>query len=226
MLTVFIFRWTDKKPLENAILEHPNITMDSTMITGERLREKIFNKASVDKDVSNFKKVKKYLRHLDDDCNDLMIKIEENNYELDKAFDLGFDMVHKMSFGILIINCLNFGIIIIILIFSLGALCCGKKVFLILAPLFIVMIIVALLSSITNLVLFIIMMVNYYKGDTTGEFLGFYEKCLDKDIKPSLEDTYNRLDKLNKIFTAFVVLNFIGIFLNSLSSCCKKKKKR
>ena len=36
-------------------------------------------------------------------------------------------------------------------------------------------------------------------------------------------DAYNRLDKLNSNFTAFVVLIILGIILNTISSCREKK---
>ena len=132
-------------------------------------------------------------------------------------------MVHKTSLGILIIYCISFGTLLLILISALGALCCGDKVYIFLAPIFVLIIIVASFSGITNLILFIILLVNYYKGNSTGDFLDFYEECLDNDKKLYLKDAYNRLDKLNSNFSAFVVLNIFGIFLNNISSCCKKK---
>ena len=69
------------------------------------------------------------------------------------------------------------------------------------------------------------MMVNYYKGNTTGEFLDYYEDCLEDDEKTEeIKNIYDKLNNLHKCFTAFVCLNFIGIFLNALGSCFKEKK--
>ena len=64
-----------------------------------------------------------------------------------------------------------------------------------------------------------IMLVKYYKGRTTGEFLDFYEDCLDAEEKSSLENTYNKLDDINKDMTVFVALNFVQLGLSMIESC-------
>ena len=218
-----IYKWTDKNPLKNINFGNSNIAIDSSTRILENLQKNEFNEESRFFNVSELKEVKQYLRYLDDDCQDFNSKLNESNYNIDKVFDLKFDMVHKTSLGILIIYCISFGTLLLILISALGALCCGNKAYVFLAPLLVLIIIVALFSGITNLILFIILLVNYYKGNSTGDFLDFYEECLDNDKKLYLKDAYNRLDKLNSNFSAFVVLNIFGILLNNISSCCKKK---
>ena len=227
LLIIRIYNWTDENPLENIILMDPDIAINSTRIENESIRilnEKVFNEESRHKNVSYLNKGKKYLRHLDDDCEDFNARIKEYNYELDKAFDLEFDKIHKISLGIIITHFINLGILALILIMALFVLCCREKVSSILALIVIISFIIGLFSGIANLILFIIMLVKYYKGYTTGEFLDYYEDCLNDDLKPFLEDAYDKLNKLNTNIIIFVVLNCIGVFLNNLSSCCKRKK--
>ena len=178
-------------------------------------------------DVSKNKE-KSLLRNLDDTeiCSE---KIQlGGNPDFHKHFDLGFNMVYKMALGILIIYVAVLGVTVLVLFAAFGTICCGECALAILLPFLPVIFIVVLFSGITNLVLFIIMMVNYYKGNTTGEFLDYYNNCMSdskyKDMYEDLKDTFEKLDDLDSNFTAFVVLNFIGIFVNWLSSCFNKKK--
>ena len=178
-------------------------------------------------DVSKNKE-KSLLRNLDDTeiCSE---KIQlGGNPDFHKHFDLGFNMVYKMALGILIIYIAVLGVTVLVLFAAFGTICCGECALAILLPFLPVIFIVVLFSGITNLVLFIIMMVNYYRGNTTGEFLDFYTNCMNDDkyhdMKEDLKDTFEKLDDLDSNFTAFVVLNFIGIFVNWLSSCFNKKK--
>ncbi len=178
-------------------------------------------------DVSKNKE-KSLLRNLDDTeiCSE-KINIG-GNPDFHKHFDLGFNMVYKMALGILIIYIAVLGVTVLVLFAAFGTICCGECALAILLPFLPVIFIVVLFSGITNLVLFIIMMVNYYRGNTTGEFLDFYNNCMNDDkyhdMKEDLKDTFEKLDDLDSNFTAFVVLNFIGIFVNWLSSCFNKKK--
>ena len=211
--TARIYKWTSKNPLENINLNNLNSTMNSSMTNIKNLKKNEFNESNV----------KKYLRYLDEDCQDFNSELKKYNYHIDKVFDLKFDVVHKTSLGILIIICISFGASILLVISVFGVLCCENKAFIILAPSLVIMTLVTLFSGITNTILLIILLVNYYKGNSTGDFLDFYEKCLDSDKKPYLMDAYNRLDKLNSNFTAFIVLNILGALLNIISSCNEKK---
>ena len=177
-------------------------------------------------DVSKNKE-KSLLRNLDTEICSENIQLG-GNPDFHKHFDLGFNMVYKMALGILIIYIAVLGVTVLVLFAAFGTICCGECALAILLPFLPVIFIVALFSGITNLVLFIIMMVNYYKGNTTGEFLDYYHNCMSdptyKDMHEDLKDTFEKLDDLDSNFTAFVVLNFIGIFVNWLSSCFNKKK--
>ena len=216
-----IYSMTEINPLETFMFENSNFIFNNYKRNLNQLNKKVFNNEPIYEETIN--KRKHLLRHLDTDCAKFNSKIEENDYQLNKTFDLGFKKVHKMALGLLIIYCIFSGLLILIVISSFGILyfedCCGKC----LASLIILMLFISIFASIPSLVLFIIMMVNYYKGLTTGDFLDYYKDCLDDDLKKPLESTYNKLHDLNKNFTAFVVLYFIEVFLNKISSCLKKK---
>ena len=131
-----------------------------------------------------------------------------------------------MALGIIIIYCCILGSgIIIILAVTCTAIFGDKCAFVFIACLPIAIIVISF-SGIVNLVLFIIMMVNYYKGNTTGEFLDYYEDCLEDDEKTKeIKNNYDKLNNLHKCITAFVCLNFIEIFLNACGSVLRKTKK-
>ena len=245
VLIARIYSWTKTNPLEvydegNQIIENieiPNIPPNNI---ANKIKNEL-NQCQCDEQIFEFKCTeeqivsgcydvsennhKNLLRFLDDNCDDYNKEIEDNKYQLHKAFDLGFKNVRKMALGILIIYCILFGCTIIVLIATLGVICCGECALVILLPFFPVILLSGIFSGIVNLVLFIIMMVNYYKGYTTGEFLEYYNDCLDSDGKEIFKGIYNKLNKLHSNFTAFVVLNFVGIFLNNVSSCLNRKKK-
>ena len=244
VLTARIHSLTKINPLEKYDEENPILQNTDIAITPVNIANKIkneLNQCQCDERIFEFKCTeeqivsgcydvsennhKNLLRFLDDNCDDYNKEIEDNKYQLHKAFDLGFKNVRKMALGILIIYCILFGCTIIVLIATLGVICCGECALVILLPFFPVILLSGIFSGIVNLVLFIIMMVNYYKGYTTGEFLEYYNDCLDSDGKEIFKGIYNKLNKLHSNFTAFVVLNFIAIFLNYVSSCLNRKKR-
>lgn len=82
-------------------------------------------------------------------------------------------------------------------------------------------------GGIADLVLLIIMMVNYYKGTTTGEFLDYYQDCLPDEYKnEDLKQVYKNLDEIDYNMTVLVVMNFVGMFLNYVGSCFTNKKRK
>jgi len=249
VLTVKIYKFTDGNPNILEILD-TNLTYalyptDSNsglneLVTkdifelgkycqcGEEILENICTEEQIISgcyDISK-KNEKSLFRYLEDNeaCK-LAVNLQEPNFS--KIFELGFNMVYKMALGILIIYCAVLGVSVLVLIATFGVICCGECALAILIPCLPVILIVAIFSGITNLVLFIIMMVNYYKGNTTGEFLDYYKYCMDnhQNLKTVIEPTFKELDDLDSNFTAFVVLNFIGIFLNWVTSFFNGGKK-
>ena len=240
-----IYSWTGEDPLEtfdkntpitppenfeeNPELNPPSKIKDivSNCECGEKI---INNKCTEEQIISGCKDIslnshKNLLRHLSTDCNDLNEQIEKNNYEMHKAFDLGFKQIHKMALGILIIYCISLGTFILMLISIISVAFCEDCAKCLLVSLLPIIILVTLFSGIVNLVLFIIMMVNYYKGYTTGDFLDYYKDCLDDDDKTILEPINKKLKKLNSHFIAFVILNFVEMALNLISYILNKIKK-
>jgi len=94
--TARIYKWTSKNPLENINLNNLNATMNSSMTNIKNLKKNEFNESSF-YDVSSSKEVKQYLRYLDEDCQDFNSELKKYNYQIDKVFNLKFDMVHKTN---------------------------------------------------------------------------------------------------------------------------------
>ena len=160
------------------------------------------------------------LRYLSANCDDFNSKLEVNNYEPDKVFKLNFKMVHKMAYGMECIIIICFILLYLILL----TVCCGESCLPIFAILAILSFFVIIISSIINFIFFIIIIINYFKGNGTGEFLDYYEGCLDIRNRYILLDAYEKLDKLNKNFIAFIILNIISMALNSLFNVLLFKK--
>ena len=160
------------------------------------------------------------LRFLDNSiCDDVNKTALIENGEFSKVFVLHYDTVHKMALGIVVVlSALGISLFITV-IAQIGNIFCGEKALLIIAPFAICIICVGLFAGLTNFILFMIMLVKYYKGKTTGEFLDFYEDCLDEEEQIDLEKTYNKLHDMNKYMTAFVALNFIQMGFNLFESC-------
>ena len=157
-------------------------------------------------------------------CGNINKQLKDKRY--DKIFDLGYRTVNKMALGILIIYAINLGIIALCLMFSCTTFCCKEyyhKTYPLLdRPIFII----DLVLGLANIVLHIILMLYYYKGLTTGEFLDYYDICATPEQKIHLETVYKRLKDINSEMTAFVTLNFIEIFLNYLWFYLYKKTER
>ena len=111
------------------------------------------------------------------------------------------------------------------IVLGCGAICCPEQIvgiLMLLSPIFFIL---GLVIGVGDLVLHIILMVYYYKGRGTGEFLDYYSKCMTPNrMTDDVRKAYDKLDHIDSEMTAFVALNFIGIALNYLSSFCSKKK--
>ena len=103
-------------------------------------------------------------------------------------------MVHKMAYGMECIIIICFILLYLILL----TVCGGESCLPICAILTILSFLVIIISSIINFIFFIIIIINYFKGNGTGEFLDYYEGCLDIRNRYILLDAYEKLDKLNK----------------------------
>lgn len=168
---------------------------------------------------------KQSLRHLSTECGVFKSELENNHNEYSKVFDLGFNMVHKMALGLLVVIIALTATIVLLVFVSFGALICGEGAVLCIVPCLPCILAVLCFSGLVNLILFIILMVNYYKGYTTGDFLDYYNDCATPSEKSALGYIFDDLDTLDSNMTAFVVLNFIGMVPNICLPCvmCSKK---
>ena len=166
---------------------------------------------------------KNLLRNLADQafCNEIKT-LRDAHTELSTIFNLDYVGVNKMALGILIICCGFLGVIGVLLL-SVFCICCCQELglcFLVTcAP---IILIVVIVGGIADIVVFIIMLVKYYKGRTTGEFIQYYDDCEPAD-KDNLKPVYNVVKPIQGYMTAFVVLNCIGIFLNYLGAILNKQ---
>ena len=127
-----------------------------------------------------------------------------------------------MALGILIIYCCILGVIALLFFMLICVCVCQEKAACILLTCAPVILIVVICSGVADLVLFIIMLVNFYKGRTAGEFLDFYDEC-NYAYKKSLTVAADKIRTLRGQMTAFVVLNSIGIVFNYLGAFLNKK---
>jgi len=161
-------------------------------------------------------------------CKDLDSKIvSQGGYS--KVFDLGFNTVHKVALGILILLIANLVSVALSVLLAFGSICFGKNVLLLITPFAVCIVPVVSSSGLVNFILFIILLVNYYKGTTTGEFLDYWNICLNESERNFLKDPYDKLHSLHSVMTAFVVLNFIPLglsFIGFCLGCCNSEKKQ
>ena len=161
---------------------------------------------------------KALLRYLDqNEC--IRIQAELNLHkQLSQIFDIGFDIVHRMALGILICMGIILGFDIILNLSSLcsdtrGEIfkgCSGCNT------------IISFFGGIAEFVLVIILLVNFYKGRTTGEFLDWYENCEESGAfkkNPYFNEIYEELNKIYGHMTAWIILNFASFGLSCILGC-------
>lgn len=208
--------------IDNVVPNKVSKVKDKFCQCGEKIINKICSEEQIIEGCYDISKYEENLslRVLEDStCDEIQTELTNNNDKLSEVFDLNYGTVRKMALGILIVLCLVGFSVFITLMTQVGIIICGEKAALIILPFFICIICICLFAGLTNFILFMIMLVKYYKGRTTGEFLDFYEDCLDADEKSSLENTYNKLDDINKDMTVFVALNFVQLGLSMIESC-------
>ncbi len=165
-------------------------------------------------------KEKALLRNLDDlNCAGINKAIKSKGGKFAEVFDLGFDTVHGMAKGILV--CMGC-IMVIEIMFSIAKYCatnCGDAGEAILMVCTCCYACIGCIGGIAELVCIIILLVNFYKGTTTGEFLDWYEICeIEKDLKMNLLDTYLKLDKVYGYMTYLIILTFAQIIFNCIGT--------
>ena len=163
------------------------------------------------------------IRNLDDyHCQDLNNKLISTR-KFAEVFDIGYGTVHKMALGILICECVFEAVNIIV---SLLSYCSQKTV----KACNTVFTCIVELAGIANFVLVIILLVNFYKGTTTGEFLDFYDYCSESKIykdNTEFNEAYEILSKAYTYMTAWIILAFsstgLGCFIICFTMFCLGK---
>ena len=180
----------------------------------------------VDVTETELKNNTQFLRYLKMDkkkCNKYKEDIKNLTHDetLSEVFTLKFDTIHKMALGLLILVIIGFGIVVLLLITGCGSLCLGECGILCLVPFLPVIILFNVGAGVTNLILFIILSVNYFSGDTST-----YVDFLDCKgvIKDKFNEKFKKVENLKDVFITFFVLNIIYLVLGCINNAANKKK--
>lgn len=173
---------------------------------------------------NSLKNNKQFLRYLlaQSECDNYKNKILalKEKETLSQVFTLNFDMIHKMALGLLILVVIGLGVLVVTIVAVLGTVCCGDCALIILLPFLPVIFLFVIGSGIANLVLFIILSVNYYNGDTST-YVEFLE-CSGVNTG-KFHDKFGVVEDLKSVFVPFFVLNIIYIILGWANSAVNKK---
>lgn len=159
---------------------------------------------------------KLFLRYLMDQgkCSEYrnsILDLTKDN--LSQVFNLKFDMIHKMTLGLLILLIIALCIFGLLIISGIFSICCGEAALVILLPFMPCIIVYALGSGITELVLFIILCVNY--GDSKiSEYVEFLD-CAG--VNKAAFEKYSIIKDVKETYTPFMILYIIYLVL----SCCQ-----
>ena len=180
----------------------------------------------VDVTETELKNNTQFLRYLKMDnkkCKKYIDQIKSLSHEetLSEIFTLKFDTIHNMALGLLILVIIGLGIVVLMLITGCGALCLGECAVLCLVPFLPVIILFNIGAGVTNLILFIILSVNYFGGDTST-YIDFLDCNGVK--KDKFNEKFEKVENLKNVFVTFFVLNIIYLVLGGFNSAANKKK--
>ena len=173
-------------------------------------------------DISFSEKInnQKFLRFLmsEKDCLEIKDNIINNNKTLNQIFDTKIKTIHNISIGLLVVAVVNLCPLLIILsTVDLNGLC--DFCFICCIPFLPIILCSICFSLIVDLILFIIITVDYFQGDTKryNDFLNC--SFVSKDGF----DKYKDLEKLKTDFIVFMIINILYMIFNSLFMNCKCK---
>ena len=165
----------------------------------------------------------KFLRYLIDSskCKEYEQKIRATE-KLNQVFDINASGIHSMATGLLVLIVVNFALVILIITVSCIVVCCGEKMILciVFIPCFVY---AGYAAGITNLVLFIILCVQYY-GGATRDFIDFLE-CSNIN-QEKFKNEFKIVQDLRTDFIVFLVLNIIYLILSVITNATSNKKKK
>ena len=131
--------------------------------------------------------------------------------------------IHEMAMGLIGLVVISFAVVILYVFLSCGTICYGEKAAFLTLPCVPIIAIINFGSGITNLILFIILCVRYYNGDTNNyvEFLECHNVNRNK-----FSGKFKDIEDLKSNFSVFKTLGIIYIILSICFSGSSKKKKR
>ena len=166
----------------------------------------------------------KFLRFLLDEskCKNYEDQIKEGNKKLNEIFKLNISGIHAIVTGLIIVVILSLAVIILITFIRFGSIFCGENAVLLIIPCLPCILIISYGSGITNLVLFIILLVKYYDGETRT-YVEFLEcKIVNRN---QFSEKFRDIEELKLNFTVFMTLHVIYSILNFIISGKNSSKK-
>ena len=237
-LVALVYNGTKDNPLENLEDKIHSQTPQSSLKTSPSFQllneeekycqcgEEILNNICTEEqiisgcyDISKYKE-KSLLRNLEDEyqCDEINAHLNAGE-KMNVVFDIGYGQVHKMALGILICMGVILGLDIILSLvnsFSDGSgnscvkTCssCNSCI--------------SAVGGLAEFVLVIILLVNFYKGNTTGTFMDYYEKCNESlpFKNGDFKELYEKLSNVYSLMAAFIALNFVQMAFNYVGLCC------
>ena len=230
-LTILIYKYTIKDPFEERLNEGE--TWKDFFISAfedDSSDLEIQNKEQILANISeipfeNNTQFQRYLKMEEYKCQNYkedILELEQTS-TLNIIFKSHFKTIHKMALGLLIMVIIGIGVFVITLIALCGSICCGECAYVILIPFLPIIFLYSIGSGIVNLILFIILSVNYFNSD-----ISTYVSFLDcKDVsKNRFHRKYEDIENLKNIFIPFFVLYIIYIVFGLIHSAINRKKKK
>ena len=238
-LVALVYNGTKDNPLDELEKNLNNTTYQSSLKTSPSFQllneeekycqcgEEILNNICTEEqiisgcyDISKYKE-KSLLRNLEDEyqCDEINAHLNAGE-KMNVVFDIGYGQVHKMALGILICMGVILGLDIILSLvnsFSDGSgnscvkTCssCNSCI--------------SALGGLAEFVLVIILLVNFYKGRTTGEFLDYHDYCTIPSLYNGnyyFNEAYDKMKKVYTYMTALIIMNFASFGLTCVLTCC------
>lgn len=238
-LVALVYNGTKDNPLDELEKNLNNTTYQSSLKTSPSFQllneeekycqcgEEILNNICTEEqiisgcyDISKYKE-KSLLRNLEDEyqCDEINAHLNAGE-KMNVVFDIGYGQVHKMALGILICMGVILGLDIILSLvnsFSDGSgnscvkTCssCNSCI--------------SAVGGLAEFVLVIILLVNFYKGRTTGEFLDYHDYCTIPSLYNGnyyFNEAYDKMKKVYTYMTALIIMNFASFGLTCVLTCC------
>ena len=238
-LVALVYNGTKDNPLENLEDKIHSQTPKSSLKTSPSFQllneeekycqcgEEILNNICTEEqiisgcyDISKYKE-KSLLRNLEDEyqCDEINAHLNAGE-KMNVVFDIGYGQVHKMALGILICMGVILGLDIILSLVNScsdgsGNSCvktcssCNSCI--------------SAVGGLAEFVLVIILLVNFYKGRTTGEFLDYHDYCtIPSSYKDNFyfNEAYDKMKKVYTYMTALIIMNFASFGLTCVLTCC------